>query len=312
MGQFDPITGYDPPDNLYPKGPNATTPPPLTPDLFDQCHQSLQTSCQGDSWAKAVNRWYSYATDGDITRLPVPDSGNPATPWDYLTRTCTNPMQQHVSHLQSDHAQLVDAWHGAASTNYLGYLQSVRDQLAFFVGNGPDATPGSWLAQAGALLQAAHAVQIGFKKDLYEMGYAACRAGWGQNNSGLLYGNDRTFGMLLLGVAGLALGGAGAIAIAGQISARVFVGGVLTMAGSYVFQTVPDNTTISGPGSFNDAMDTLVAKYQNSVEDVTTRMGSLIGELTSAAQKMPQPPQVQVVTHVAPELSLRFSNFNPA
>lgn len=308
----NPITGWDVPDDLYPKGPNAATPPPLTSATFDACHQSLQKWCRDGSWPAAVDRWYSYAMDGDITQLPVPNFSGPATPWDYLADVCANPMQKDMSYLQNDHEQLVGAWKGPASGNYLGYLQAVHDQLSYFVSSGPDAKAGSWLAQAGALLQSAHAVQVGFKKDLYEIGFAACRAGWGQGNSGLVGGNDRTFGMLLLGVAGLALGGAGALLIAGQVSAAIFAGGVLTMAGNYVFQTVPDNTTISGGDSFNTAMDAMVDNYQTSVNKITTSMGSLIGEVESAARNMPQPPPVQPTNGVAPAQSFRFSNFFPS
>jgi uncharacterized protein YukE len=305
----NPFSGYPMPSDLYPQGPSPDNPPPLTPDTFGKCYQSLQGWFDDSAWNDAVNRWYSYALDGDITQLPVPGFSGPATPWDFLSDVCTPPMQNDLSGLQNDYTAINDAWQGPAATNYLGWLKATSDQLNYFVGTGFDAQTGSWLAQAGALLRSAHAVQVGFKRDLYELGFAACKAGWKHNNGGLFGSDGATTGLLLLGMAGLVLGGAGAVVMAGEISARIFAAGVISMAGNYVFTTVPNNTSICGGVSFNNAIDSLVGQYQSRVNDVTAQMASLTSELNSHAANLPQPPAIRPVDALAPGKSLRFSNF---
>jgi hypothetical protein len=309
----------------FPEGPHDENPPPLTPSTFADCMTALEEAfSEGLSAydASILNRWWSYASDGDISTLPVVDG---MLPWQYLKATCGPKLQNTVSDLDTDQKLLVADWHSDASRNFVAYLGRMHDQMTNYAGapgnSGGSAgtSGGGWVDQVAALLESAYTVQVAFKKDLYAIAHAAYHS-LKELDDPFSWDNTKNFGLLVAGIASLTVGAGGAIAMASGIGGLVFaqaVGSAATTVGQYVFQKVADNISIGGDDdsdvykSLDAAVTTALNHYQESARKVTSAMDELWPSLDYAARNPPRYGTVGSTHEVAPAQSLNVRNFFP-
>ncbi|GLY69611.1 hypothetical protein [Amycolatopsis taiwanensis] len=307
----------------FPEGHGDESPPSLTPSTFTDCMAALEEAYDGGLsplGASTLNRWWGYASDGDISKLPVVDG---MVPWEYLKSVCGQKLQGSVSDLDSDQKELLANWHSDASDVFVRYLGRMHDQLQNYAGapgnsgGSAGASGGGWVDQVAALLESAYTVQVAFKKDLYAIAHATYKA-LKELNAMFSWDNTKKFALLVVNVASVAINPGNLALFASDVANQVFAQALSTTAataGSYLFKKPADNASIGGDhdwdvfDSMNSAITTTLNKYKDSVRTVTSAMDRLWPSLNYAATNPPRCGAVGPVNEVSPSLNLR--NFFP-
>jgi hypothetical protein len=309
----------------FPEGPHDGTSPPLTPSTFVDCMAALEDALtEGLSVydATILNRWYTYAADGDVSALPTQDG---MVPWQYLKAVCGQKLQNSAADLDTDQKELIADWHSDSSGKFTSYLGKMRDQMINYSGaagnSGGSAgtSGGGWVDQVAAQLESAYTVQVAFKKDLYEIAHATYKALKNVDDP-FTWSNTKKIGLLLGAVASVAVGAGGAIAMASEWGGMVFaqtVGSAATTIGQYAFQTVADNMSIGGDddaavyASMDAAVTTALGHYKTLAQKVTATMDDLWPSLNHAASHPPRYGTVASTDTVNSAQSFNSSNYFP-
>jgi uncharacterized protein YukE len=286
---------------------------PLTNDTFDTCYNVLLTQIHqetapttsgngndgtmnlstlhtGDAFV-ALDKWHTYATDGDLSRLP--STGGAATPWDYLAQTRAGKLTSDTEQLSGVHDQLFSKWSGSAAQEYAQYMQTMSKHLDNY------STPNGYLDQVAALLKAAVTVEVAFKKDLLESARAASKS-----LDALEHGQaGGDIALFCVGLAGLALSGMGAVAAGASVAGFVFVNATVgSVVGGLSFNELKDRTVaIDGDSpthimaNLDSAVGKIVAGYQQAAKQVSDKMDDLSRSLTAEASGITGVANVPVV-----------------
>jgi hypothetical protein len=287
---------------------------PLTSDTFDACYQAiawniyletplnpafgvsapeLQRRAVAES-TRPLDRWREHALDGDPDLL---NSHDGTTPWRYL-RDARTTLGDAVGTLDTAHDNIIEAWTGEAASKYAEYMLQMRDRIKNHVGE--NAKEG-YLADAAALLEAAYAVQVAFKKDLLELARAANDALKGLDDGSV----SKTIGLLCIALGGIALStlaaSVGAAGIVGAIFVSKVAGDIIGKVGDYAFAQAKENLTISGDtaesimASLDSGLNQAIAGYQSVSREITTKMEAVLQDLRSASNVKEDYPQAPVV-----------------
>lgn len=234
-----------------------------------------------------LDKWYSYAVDGDPAQLPPGASG---TPWTTLDDLQVKRLRDLTERLKGISRTLRSHWNGNAAEGYATYLETLSGRIDSY---GSDE---GLVIQARDLASDAFAVQIAFKHDLMQLArgaYAALQA--------LDHGHPlENLGLLTLDVAAVGFSeGVGAIKMGGDLTTAVFKS-LVTSIGTYTFATARKKAQVTGgnPPEIMSAFDTelgkVVAAHEHAAQDMSTRLQAFVRHLNGEAdeESFPQIPVV--------------------
>ncbi|GLY70645.1 hypothetical protein [Amycolatopsis taiwanensis] len=242
-----------------------------------------------------LDKWRTYAHDGDPALLPTV-AGN-GTPWADLA----NIQIKHLHDLPAEVDSIGESlrWNGKASEGYLAYLKRISSRLQSYGGDT------GYVRQAAALLEAAFAVQVAFKKDLLELARGA------YDKLEAIHDGRHVddIGTFCVVIGGLALGELGGAIAAGTTITKHVFGKAVTALASYAFGDPTQKLIMHGDTpqkimkSFDTALGQIVNGYANAAIHVSQEMDDLLTDLRAASDESSLPPVPSVDTSNTPSFT---------
>ncbi|TDP91867.1 hypothetical protein [Labedaea rhizosphaerae] len=230
-----------------------------------------------------LDKWYSYAMDGDPAELPRGDRG---TPWTTLDAIQVDYLQDLTEQLKGISRDLRTHWTGAAAEDYAKYMEVLSGRIDGYVSDQ------GLVVQARELAYGVFALQIAFKHDLMELArgaYSALRA----LDHGHALGN---LALLTLDVAEAGFSdGVSAIKVGGDVTTRVFKS-LVTSIGNYTFAAAREKAQVTGgnPPDIMRSLDTelgkVVAAHARAAQGMSGKLQEFVRHLNNEADEEHYPP----------------------
>lgn len=244
-----------------------------------------------------LNKWRSYAFDGDPAQLPH-QSG---APWTDLDNARIRYLDDLVEKMSSIGDGLSEHWSGDGAQDYSQYMHIISGRLKNYAGED------GYVAQVSAALQDAFAVRTAFKKDLLELARGAYEK-IKSIDDGSAAGE---LGMLCLMLGSMAFEDIAAITATATVAKKVF-GKLLTTVNGKVLETSEKKVFFHGDlprdimKSFDEALGRVVDGHAHAAKALATRMQRLYDQLCTAADERYYPAIPVIDTSHIPSFSKHF------
>lgn len=225
-----------------------------------------------------LDKWYSYAMDGDPAELPRGDSG---TPWTTLSAIQTKYLQDVTEQMRGIARDLRSYWTGEAADEYAKYMEILSGRIDGYVSDQ------GLVIQARELASGVFAMQIAFKHDLMQLArgaYAALKA--------LDHGQPlANIALLTLDVAEVGFSeGVGAIKVGGEVTTKVFKS-LVTSMGSYAFAAARTKAQVTGGNppdimsAFGTELGKVVAAHTQAAQGMSSKLQEFVRHLNDEADE---------------------------